>query len=164
MRVYPWDILNGDAGAPHFLHLTASSPVPFTSYSGHISPQAGHFFATKGSPTKAPSTGLSTPELDAFDRIFISSTFIAIASPIFAPSTFTGRATSWPPLMFGVIIGPQHPGDVTKTIFPPSVTFPAISTSGPIIPSVSLELYSKFSAFSAINGNLKRTDKTLLPR
>ena len=41
---------------------------------------------------------------------------MTIASPTSAPSTATGSVTSWPPLMAGVIIGPQHPGAVFATM------------------------------------------------
>src|SRR5689334_3808959 len=63
------------------------------------------------------------------------STRIAIASPTSAPSTATGRVTSCPPLIAGVIIGPQQPGAVLATMWPPSRTGPSISEPGPMIPS-----------------------------
>ena len=60
---------------------------------------------------------------------------MTIASPTSAPSTATGSVTSWPPLMAGVIIGPQHPGAVLATMCPPSRTVPTTSALGPMIPS-----------------------------
>src|SRR5580692_9480672 len=61
------------------------------------------------------------------------------ASPGIAPSTNTGRVTSCPPRIRGVIIGPQHPGAVFPTIVPPDVTGPSIGLAGSKIPSVSSE-------------------------
>ena len=63
---------------------------------------------------------------------------IAIASPTSAPSTATGRQTSCPPRIAGVIIGPQQPGAGFHTMWPPSATGPSISTSGPSRPSVNV--------------------------
>ena len=63
---------------------------------------------------------------------------IAIASPTCAPSTATGVQTSWPPRIDGVIIGPQQPGLVLTTMWPPSATGPSMGTSGPRTPSVNV--------------------------
>ena len=63
---------------------------------------------------------------------------MAIASPTLAPSTATGVQTSWPPRIDGVIIGPQQPGVVLTTMWPPSATGPSICTSGPSVPSVKV--------------------------
>ena len=59
---------------------------------------------------KRPSIGWSLPEAVAIDVTAMSLIRIAIASPTSAPSTATGRQTSWPPRIDGVIIGPQQPG------------------------------------------------------
>src|ERR687885_89547 len=63
---------------------------------------------------------------------------MATASPPSAPSTATGRQTSWPPRIDGVIIGPQQPGVEFHTMWPPSATGPSIGTSGPSSPSVNV--------------------------
>src|SRR3712207_4092221 len=63
---------------------------------------------------------------------------IATASPTSAPSTATGRQTSCPPRIDGVIIGHQQPGVEFQTMWPPSRTGPSIGTSGPSRPSVNV--------------------------
>src|SRR5215211_5253424 len=63
---------------------------------------------------------------------------IAIASPTSPPATATGCATSCPPRIDGVIIGPQQPGLVLTTMWPPSSTGPSSSRSGPIRPLVNV--------------------------
>ena len=63
---------------------------------------------------------------------------MAIASPTSAFSTMTGVVTSCPPRIAGVNIGPQQPGAVLATIYPPSATGPVIGTSGPKIPFVNV--------------------------
>ena len=77
----------------------------------------------------------SLPDAVARDVTEMSRMWIAIASPTSAPSTSTGSVTSWPPLIAGVIMGPQHPGAVLATMCPPSRTGPSISVPGPMIPS-----------------------------
>src|ERR1700730_13022515 len=59
------------------------------------------------------------------------------ASPGSAPAINTGRVTSCPPRIRGVIIGPQHPGAVFPTIVPPSINGPSIGFAGSKMPSVS---------------------------
>ena len=80
---------------------------------------------------------MSLPEAVAIEVTTMSLTRIAIASPGSAPATATGRATSWPPRSRGVIIGPQQPGAVLTTMWPPSSTGPSISWLGPSTPSVN---------------------------
>ena len=87
---------------------------------------------------KRPSIGRSLPELVAIEVTSMSRMRMAMASPISAPATATGVETSCPPRIDGVIIGPQHPGVVFTTMWPPSATGPAIRTSGPRRPSVKV--------------------------
>jgi hypothetical protein len=75
------------------------------------------------------------PEAVASDVTEISLMKMATASPTSARSTATGSVTSCPPLIAGVIIGPQHPGAVLATMCPASRTGPSISELGPMIPS-----------------------------
>ena len=77
----------------------------------------------------------SFPDDVAMEVTSIEQIRIAIASPTSAPSTATGSVTSWPPLMAGVIIGPQHPGAVLAMMCPPSRTGPSCSDEGPMMPS-----------------------------
>ena len=72
----------------------------------------------------------SLPDDVASEVTEMSRMRMAIASPTSAPATATGRVTSWPPRIAGVIIGPQHPGAVLATMWPPSRTGPSISSSG----------------------------------
>ena len=65
---------------------------------------------------KRPSIIRSLPEAVASDVTEMSRMWIATASPTSAPSTSTGSVTSWPPLIAGVIIGPQQPGAVLATM------------------------------------------------
>ena len=65
-------------------------------------------------------------------RTFFSR--MAMASPISAPSTMTGRVTSCPPWNLGVIIGPQQPGGVPVRMMPPLRTTAAGAIPGPTIP------------------------------
>jgi len=126
---------NGAAGAPHSAQRTASSPIPSTTVASSSAPQLAQTFAQYGSPLKRPSIVRSLPEAVATDVTSIERIRIAIASPTSAPSTFTGSVTSWPPLIAGVIIGPQQPGAVFATIVPPSRTVPSTSALGPMMPS-----------------------------
>ncbi len=71
------------------------------------------------------------PEVVAREVCSSVSMYNATASPTFAPSTRTGRVTSWPLRMEGVIIGPQQPGTVMYSMRPPSLTGPSISLLGP---------------------------------
>ena len=87
---------------------------------------------------KRPSITWSLPDEVADDVTAMSLIRIAIASPTSAPSTATGVHTSCPPRIAGVIIGPQQPGVEFHTMWPPSATGPAISTSGPSVPSVNV--------------------------
>src|SRR5579862_2691106 len=123
-------------GDPHEAHLMASCPIPSTLKSGHIFLQLGHCFATYGSSIKHPSREVSTPTEAAFDLTSIFPTVMSIESLGRAPFTATGFDTSCPPLMLGVIIGPQHPGAVRKVIDPPSLIGPSSVELGPIIPFV----------------------------
>ena len=129
--------VNGDASAPQFVQRIDSWPIPSTRVSGHSVPQPGQTGATNGSPLKRPSIGWSLPDDVAIDVTEMSRMRRTTASPTSAPSTATGRVTSWPPRIAGVIIGPQQPGAVFATMWPPSATGPSISTSGPSRPSVN---------------------------
>src|SRR5260370_648398 len=76
---------------------------------------------------------------------------IAMASPTSAPATATGRVTSWPPRIAGVIIGPQHPGAVFATICLPSLTGPSIGSAGssnPFVNSLTNSVSAPASTFS----------------
>jgi hypothetical protein len=57
-------------------------------------------------------------------------------SPMLAFLIATGSHTSCPPLIVGVIIGPQQPGAVRKVMEPPSLRGPRNLLLGPIIPFV----------------------------
>ena len=85
---------NGAADAPHAAQRTASAPIPSMTVASSSAPQPGQTFAQYGSPLKRPSTMRSLPEEDAIDVTSIDRMEIAIASPISAPSTFTGSVTS----------------------------------------------------------------------
>ena len=87
---------------------------------------------------KLPSGETSFPDAVAIDVTSMSLMRIAIASPTSAPATATGWATSCPPRIEGVIMGPQQPGLVLTTMCPPSSTGPSSSRSGPIRPSVNV--------------------------
>src|SRR5579871_6149849 len=94
----------------------------------------------------------SWPDAVAREVTTIEWTLIAIASPICAPSTLTGSVTSCPPLMAGVIIGPQHPGAVFATMYPPSRTVPRTSALGPMIPSQKRSTYTVSRAEDTAGG------------
>ncbi len=126
---------NGEAGAPHSAQRTQSSPMPSTTVASSARPQLAHTFAQYGSPLKRPALVRSLPEAVAIEVTSMEQIRIAIASPTSAPSTATGSVTSWPPLMAGVIIGPQQPGAVLATMWPPSRTGPSSSDDGPMMPS-----------------------------
>ena len=111
--------------------------MPSSRVCGHSVPQPGQTAAQYGSPLKRPSIGWSLPEAVADDVTAMSLIRITTASPTCAPSTATGRQTSWPPRIDGVIIGPQQPGVEFHTMCPPSATGPSIGTSGPSRPSVN---------------------------
>ena len=130
--------VNGVASAPQVAQRTAPAPIPSSRVSGHSVPHSEHTAAQNGSPLKRPSIGWSFPDAVASDVTSMSLIRIAIASPTRAPSTATGRHTSWPPRIAGVIIGPQQPGAGFQTMWPPSATGPSISTSGPSRPSVNV--------------------------
>src|SRR5690349_11989214 len=115
-----------------------SGPIPSTRVSGHSVPHSAQTGAQYGSPLKRPSIAWSLPDAVASDVTSIALMRIAIASPTSAPSTATGCATSWPPRIDGVIIGPQQPGVVLTTMWPPLATGPSIVTSGPSSPSVKV--------------------------
>jgi hypothetical protein len=85
-----------------------------------------------------PSIQRSLPDDVATDVTTMSLMRMTTASPGAAPATATGRATSWPPRIRGVIIGPQHPGAVLTTMWPPSSTGPSISWLGPSTPFVKV--------------------------
>src|SRR5690348_9754823 len=112
--------------------------MPSIRVAGHSAPQPGQTGAQYGSPLKRPSIAWSLPDAVAIDVTSMSRMRIAIASPTSAPATATGWATSWPPRIAGVIIGPQQPGAVLTTMWPPSATGPSIGTSGPSSPSVNV--------------------------
>src|SRR3954447_3943369 len=112
--------------------------MPSSLVPGHSAPHPGHTGAQYGSPLKRPSIGWSLPDAVALEVTAMSLMRMAIASPTSAPSTATGRHTSWPPRMDGVIIGPQQPGVEFQTMWPPSRTGPSIATSGPSSPSVNV--------------------------
>src|SRR5699024_7387806 len=114
--------VNGVTSSPHSAHLTAPWPIPSTFDFGFFAPQLGHTPETNGSPVNRPSIGLSLPEAVASDVTRIDLIWIATASPASAPSTQTGFVTSWPHFSSGVIIGPQQPGAVLATMWPPSFT------------------------------------------
>src|SRR5215216_322465 len=112
--------------------------MPSSRVSGHSVPHSAHTAAQYGSPLKRPSIAWSLPDAVAVEVTAMSLIRTAIASPTCAPSTATGRHTSWPPRIAGVIIGPQQPGAGFHTMWPPSATGPSISTSGPSSPSVNV--------------------------
>src|SRR5215211_1690130 len=136
--VYPCANVNGDASAPHPVQRIDSGPMPSTRVSGHSAPQPGQTGAQYGSPLKRPSIIASCPDAVASDVTSMSRIRIAIASPTRAPATATGWATSCPPRIDGVIIGPQQPGALLTTMCPPSATGPSIATSGPSKPLVNV--------------------------
>src|SRR5467141_2184851 len=103
---------------------------------GHGVPHPGHFLSTKGSSPKAALFVTIVPEEVASDNTRIDSIVIARASPTLAPSTATGRVTSWPPRNSGVIIGPQQPGGTTQRMCPPSLIVAAKPRLGPTSPPV----------------------------
>jgi hypothetical protein len=109
--------------------------MPSTTVASSSAPQLAQTFAQYGSPLKRPSIVRSLPDAVASDVTSIERIRIAIASPTSAPSTLTGSVTSCPPLIAGVIIGPQQPGAVLATIVPPSRTVPSTSAPGPMMPS-----------------------------
>ena len=108
--------VKGVASAPQEAQRIASGPIPSTRVCGHSVPQPGQTGAQYGSPLKRPSIAWSLPDAVAIDVTSMSRMRIAIASPTSAPATATGCATSWPPRIAGVIIGPQHPGEVLTTM------------------------------------------------
>jgi hypothetical protein len=108
--------VNGVASAPQLAQRIASGPMPSTRVCGHSAPQPGHTGAQYGSALKRPSIGWSLPEAVAIDVTAMSRIRIAIPSPTSAPATATGCATSCPPRIAGVIIGPQQPGAVFTTM------------------------------------------------
>jgi hypothetical protein len=63
-----------------------------------------------------PSIGWSFPDAVASEVTEMSRIRMAMASPTSAPATATGRVTSCPPRIAGVIIGPQQPGAVLATM------------------------------------------------
>ena len=107
---------NGAAAAPHSAQRTQSGPMPSTTVASSAAPHPGQTLAQYGSPLKRPSTNVSLPDAVAREVTVMSRIRITIASPTSAPSTATGSVTSCPPLMAGVIIGPQQPGAVLATM------------------------------------------------
>ena len=83
----------------------------------------------------APPSGATPATTVASEVTVMSRMRSTMPSPGSAPSTATGRVTSWPPLMAGVIMGPQQPGAVLATMWPPSRTVPSTSALGPMMPS-----------------------------
>src|SRR4051812_31156806 len=84
--------------------------MPSTTVASSSAPHCPQTFAQYGSPLKRPSIIRSLPDAVASDVTSIERMRMASASPTSAPSTATGSVTSCPPLMAGVIIGPQQPG------------------------------------------------------
>ncbi len=109
--------------------------MPSTTVASSSAPHLAHTLAQYGSPLNRPSIRRSFPDAVAMEVTEMSRMWMATASPTSAPSTATGSVTSWPPLMAGVIIGPQQPGAVLATMWPPSRTGPSISLDGPMMPS-----------------------------
>src|SRR4029079_12992447 len=114
-----------------------SGPIPSTRVCGQSVPHPAHTGAQYGSPLKRPSIAWSLPDAVASEVTSIALIRIAIASATSAPSTGNGSRTSGPPRIDGVIIGPQQPGVVLTTMWPPLATGPSIGTSGPSSPSVN---------------------------
>src|SRR6266849_2385865 len=134
--VYPSSNPNGLTGVPHLTQRMLSSPVPSTRVAGHRVPHPEHFRSTKGSSPNAALFVTIVPEAVASESTRIDSIVIASASPTLAPSTPTGRVTSWPPRNSGVIIGPQQPGGTIQPIYPPSLIVAAKPRLGPTRPPV----------------------------
>src|SRR4051812_19629665 len=120
--------------------------MPSTTVASSSAPHCPQTFAQYGSPLKRPSIIRSLPDAVASDVTSIERMRMASASPTSAPSTAPGSVPSCPPLMAGVITGPQQPGAVLATMCPPSRTVPTTSALGPMMPSQKRSTYTVSAA------------------
>src|SRR5690606_41945220 len=115
----------------------APGPMHSVRVCGRGGPLLAQRAATKGSPRNRPSMGSSLPEAVAIEVGRMERMRMAMASPTSAPSTYTGLVTSCPPHNDGVIIGPQQPGVVLATMYPPFLTGPSMGWAGSSSPLVN---------------------------